>query len=72
MDDYRGKLCVLDGEYLAKCIEQDFITGTLTFEIEPNGETFTREGDFGVGVYKDGDLTFDDIKHLLPRVNEEN
>ncbi|MFJ8247361.1 hypothetical protein [Peribacillus asahii] len=72
MRDYRGKMCLLDGEYLAKCVGQNFFHNTLTFEIESNGTTFTREGDYGVEVYEQGELTFEDVKHLLPRINKED
>ena len=69
MNDYRGMLCLLDGEYLAKCISQNFNSMTLTFEVEPNGDTFERTGENGVEVYKHGNLTFEDVKDRLPRVN---
>lgn len=71
MNDYRGKMCVLDGEYVAKCIGQDFIARELTFEVEPDGETFTRLGEHGVEVYEQ-ETTFDDVKHKLPKLKESN
>lgn len=66
MNDYRDKMCVLDGEFLAKCVGQDFSSRDLTFEVEPNGMTFVRQGDYGVEVHEQGEMTFEDIKHLLP------
>lgn len=71
MDDFRGEICLLEGEYVAKCVSQDFGNNTLTFEIETDGKTFTRQGDYGVEIYEQGELTFEDVKHLLPRVNKE-
>lgn len=70
MDDYRGYICLIDGEYLAKCVGQDFYSGTLTFEIEPDGDTFTRDGEYGIEIYAKGDkkLTFDDVKNRLRRL----
>jgi hypothetical protein len=71
MNDYRDMLCLLDGKYLAKCVGQDFLAMTLTFEVSPDGETFTRKGEYGVEVYKDGKLSFEDVKHKLPRLNSK-
>lgn len=70
MNDYRNKMCLLDEKYLAKCVSQDFIAEELTFEIEPDGQTFIRQGEFGVEVYLEGETQFEDIKHLLPRIKE--
>lgn len=72
MDDYRGKMCLIKGEYLARCVSQDFIYRTLTFEVEPDGETFEIEGDYGIEIYHKQEKTFDDVKHLLPRINAED
>jgi hypothetical protein len=72
VNDYRDSLCLLDGEYLAKCVGQDFLAMTLTFEVSPDGEKFTRRGENGVEIYKNGELTFEDIKHKLPRLNNGN
>lgn len=71
MDDYRGEMCLIEGKYLAKCISQDFYTRTLTFEVEPDGDTFTREGDYGVEIYVEKESTFDDVKHRLPTIDQE-
>jgi hypothetical protein len=68
MDDYRDKLCVLDGEYVAKCIGQDFFSRKLTFEVEPDGATFVRYGDYNVEIYEKEELELNDVKHLLPRI----
>lgn len=74
MNDYRGKLCLLDGEYIAKCIIQDFLSQELTFEVSPGGETFTRQGEGGVEVHNEGTgkLSFDDVKHKLPKIKKED
>lgn len=71
MNDYRGELCLLDGQYLARCIGQDFIKMTLTFETD-SGLKFTRKGEDGVEIHNDGELGFDDIKHLLPKINPKD
>lgn len=71
MNDYRGKMCVLDGEYVAKCVGQDFFARELTFEVEPGGETFTRLGEHGIEIYEQ-EVTFDDVKHMLSKLNESN
>ena len=72
MEDYRGEICLLDGKYLAKCIGQDFYYEELTFEVSPGGLTFVRKGDLGVEIVNDKQKSFDEIKHLLPRINDEN
>lgn len=72
MKDYRGKMCLIDGEYLARCIIQDFHLRTLTFETEPDGILFEHEDDFGIEIYEEDkkEVTFEDVKHLLPRLNQ--
>lgn len=69
MQDYRGKVCLIDGEYLAQCVCQDFRLRTLTFITEPDGIMFDREGDYGIEIYQEKEVTFEDVKHLLPRIN---
>lgn len=65
MNDYRGRLCLLDGKRIAKCTVQDFYTETLTFALE-NGYTFEREGVWGVEVIEE----LEGLK-LTAKVNEE-
>lgn len=72
MNDYRNELCLLDGKYLAKCISQDFFTRKLTFEVEPNGDTFVRDSDYGVEIYVAESLTFEDVKDRLPTIGNED
>lgn len=33
MNDYRGKVCVIDGGLVKKCIAQDFYSGKLYFAL---------------------------------------
>lgn len=68
MDDYRGKMCVIDGKYLARCVGQDFILRVLTFEVEPDGLQFEKHGDYGVVVREEGPLSLNDVRHLLSKV----
>ena len=72
MDDYRLKMCLIEGEYLALCIGQDFSERKLTFEVEPDGDTFIRYGDLGIEVYEVSELTFEDVKHRLKRIKGVN
>jgi hypothetical protein len=76
MKDYRLHMCLLDGTYLARCVAQNFYTEELTFEVEKDGERFTRPSDSGVEIYDKGDTedgtpTFDEVKHRLRRIDEE-
>lgn len=66
MNDYRNRMCLLDGQYLARCVAQDFIFQVLTFEVCPDGDTFTRQGEHGVERYDEQELTFEDVKSRLP------
>ena len=68
MEDYRGELCIINEEYVAKCIIQNFLTGMLTFEVEPNGDRFELHVSEDIEIYKQGNLTFDDVKHRLPKL----
>lgn len=72
MDDYRGELCLLDGEYIARCISQDYNARELTFEVSPGGEQFIRRGEYGVKIISENGMrSFEDVKHLLPRIAKE-
>lgn len=70
MEDYRDKMCVLDGKYIAKCVGQDFISERLKFEVPQSEITFVREGEYGVEIYEYyyRDLELEDVAHLLPTI----
>jgi len=36
MNDYRGKVCVIDGKVIKKCIAQDFYSEKLYFALSPD------------------------------------
>lgn len=35
MNDYRGKVCIIDNLIVMKCIAQDFYSGKLYFALKP-------------------------------------
>lgn len=69
MRDYRERICLIDGEYLAKCISQNFTDEFLIFEVYAGGPEFRRDGDAGIEVYDDT-LSFNDVKHMLTRIRD--
>lgn len=65
MGDYRDKLVLIRGEHVARCIGQDFYFGILYFEAT-NGVTFEYQGEDGLSII-DEKVSYDDVKHMLPK-----